>query len=88
MINRDGNAYTARTSLSTDKNFQVINLKDLTEGNLFLLPRPYPVFLPYWYTAKFKKPFSLSEIERIQLLVPVEGNEELQGFELTSITLK
>jgi hypothetical protein len=88
LINRDGNAYTAETSLSTDKDKQIINLQDLKEGNLFLLPRPYPVFLPYWYTTKFKKPFSLAEIERIQLLVPVEGNEELPAFELTSISLK
>jgi hypothetical protein len=88
LINKDGNAYTVKTSLSTDQVVQAINLKDLTEGRMFLLPRPYPGFLPFWYSAKSKKPFSLSEIERIQLLVPVEGNEELPGFELTSITLK
>jgi hypothetical protein len=88
LINKDGNGYTAKTSLSADQDVQIINLKDLTEGRMFLLPRPYPGFLPLWYSAKTKKPFSLSEIERIQLLVPVDGNEEMPGFELTSITLK
>lgn len=88
LINKDGNAYTVKTSLSADQDVQVINLKDLAEGRMFLLPRPYPGFLPFWYTAKNKKLFSLSEIERIQLLVPVEGNEESPKFELTSITLK
>lgn len=88
LINKDGNAYSAKASLSADQNFQAINLKDLTEGRMLLLPRPYPGFLPFWYTAKTTKPFSLSEIERIQFLVPVEGNEDVTGFELTSITLK
>jgi len=88
LINKDGNAYTVKTYLSADQDVQVINLKDLLEGRMFLLPRPCPGFLPFWYTAKNKKPFSLSEIERIQLLVPVEGNEESPKFELTSVTLK
>ncbi|MCX6237614.1 MAG: cellulase family glycosylhydrolase [Bacteroidia bacterium] len=88
MINKDGNAYSIKTSLFADQDVQTIKLKDLTEGKMFLLPRPYPGFLPFWYSAKTKKPFSISEIERIQLLVPVEGNEELPMFELTSITLK
>ena len=88
LISKDGNAYSGKTTLTLDKNIQVINLKDLTEGKMFLLPRPYPVFLPYWYSSVIKRPFSLSEIERIQLLVPVEGNEELPIFELASITLK
>ena len=88
LINKDGNAYTAKTTLSADQSSQIINLKDFTDGIMFLLPRPYPVFLPYWYTSKIKRPFSLSEIERIQILIPEEGNGELPGFELTSITLK
>ncbi len=88
LINRDGNAYTCKATLSADKKMQIINLKDFVEGNLFLLPRPYPVFLPYWYTSVIKRPFLLSEIERIQLLIPMDGNENMTGFELSSITLK
>jgi hypothetical protein len=88
LINMDGNSYTAKTLLTADKEVQTINLKDLSDGRMLLLPRSYPGFLPLWYTAKAKKPFSLSEIERIQLLVPVEDNMDLPGFELTSISLK
>lgn len=88
LINKDGNVYTLKTSLLADRNLQIVNLKDILEGRLFLLPRPYPVFLSYWYSSVIKRPFSLSEIERIQFLVSVEGNDELPGFELTSITLK
>jgi hypothetical protein len=88
LINRDGNAYTAKTSLTAEQSFQIINLKDLNDGRMLLLPRPYPGFLPFWYSAKTKRPFSVSELERIQFLIPAEGNEDLPGFELTSITLK
>lgn len=87
LINTDGNAYSAKAMLPKDQNYQVINLKDLTEGRMFLLPRPYPGFLPFWYTGKARKEFSLPEIERVQFRVPTEGNEEITGFEITSITL-
>ncbi|HZL09101.1 MAG TPA: hypothetical protein VFC65_03820 [Prolixibacteraceae bacterium] len=88
LINKDGNAFTGKIVLSADQDVQVVNLKGLTDGRMFLLPRPYPGFLPFWYAAKNKKPFSLSEIERIQVIVPKDGNTELPGFEISSITLK
>jgi len=88
LIDRDGNAYSAKSSLVSGKEVHAINLADLKEGRLFLLPRPYPGFLPFWYTAKNSRPFRLSEIERIQLAVPEEGNDELPTFELKAITLK
>jgi hypothetical protein len=88
LINKDGNTFTAKAVLSINQDVQSLNLKDLAEGKMALLPRPYPGFLPFWYSAKNEKPFSLSEIERIQLTVPIEGNVDLPGFELTSITLK
>lgn len=88
LVSKDGNAYRAAGIIPSEKSCVVINLKDLEDGSMFLLPRPYPVFLPYWYTSKFKKPLSLSDIERVQLMIPAEGNENAAGFELTSITLR
>jgi len=88
LIDKEGDAYSAKISFVADKDVQTVNLTDLKEGKMFLLPRPYPGFLPLWFTAKNPKPFRLSEIERIQLAVPEEGNEELPGFELKAITIK
>jgi Cellulase (glycosyl hydrolase family 5) len=88
LINKDGNAYTGRAILRNDQSSQSITFKDLTEGRMFLLPRPYPGFLPFWYTGNLKKSFNLTEIERIQMVVPVEGNEGITGLELTSVTVK
>jgi hypothetical protein len=88
LINKDGNTYTGRTLLRNDQSSQSITFNDLTEGRMFLLPRPYPGFLPFWYACNLKKSFNLTEIERIQMVVPVEGNEGITGFELTSVTVK
>jgi hypothetical protein len=88
LINKDGNAYTAKTTLVADKDVQIVDLASLKAGRLFLLPRSYPGFLPFWYTGKNIEPFSLSEVERIQLLVPNDGNEELPGFDLKAITIR
>lgn len=87
LINKDGNTYTAKLTLTNDENSRSINLKDLTDGRMLLLPRPYPGFLPFWYTNNTKRPFALQEIEKLQLRIPVEGNEEVPSFELTSVTL-
>lgn len=88
LISKDGNAYSAKTIFSADQSSKIIHLNDFAEGRMLLLPRPYPVFLPLWYTNKVKKTFSLSEMEKIQFVVPEEGNESLAAFELTSIALK
>lgn len=88
LVSKDGNVYRANGSIPSEENCVVIKLKDLEDGRMFLLPRPYPVFLPYWYTSKFKKPFSLPDIERVQFVIPAEGNDNSAGFEIKSITLR
>ncbi|HSL87364.1 MAG TPA: hypothetical protein VK861_10555, partial [Bacteroidales bacterium] len=87
LIDSEGNAFNAGAVLTADQEFQKINLSDLRKSPMLLIPRPYPGFLPLWYEGKDDS-FSLADIERLQLIVPAEGNEELEGFELTSITLE
>ena len=88
LINKDGNAYSAETTLTTLPDVQTINLEDLTNSKMFLLPLPYPVFQRYWYSNPFKKAFKLEDIERIQLDVPQAENDEHPVFEIRSIILK
>ena len=88
LINKNGNAYAAKTTLTADQTEQTIHLKDLSDSKMILLPRPYPGFLPLWYTSQTKEPFALNEIERIQFIVPQEENDEMPSFELKSIILK
>jgi hypothetical protein len=88
LIDKDGNAYTAKTTLMPGQKHQSIDLKNFSQDRMFLLPRPYPRFLPFWYTGKSKLPFVLTDIERIQFMVPEEGNTHLSGFELTAITVR
>lgn len=88
LIGKSGNAYTAQVKLTSTSDIYGVELKDLVKGKMVLLPRPYPGFLPFWYEHAVVKPFKLNEIERIQLVVPNEGNPEKPGFELSSVILK
>lgn len=88
LIGKSGNAYTAQVKLTSTSDKYVVDFKDLVKGKMVLLPRPYPGFLPFWYEHAVVKPFKLNEIERIQLVVPKEGNPEKPGFELSSVILK
>ena len=87
LVDNKGNAFGADALLTRGDDFQVIKLGSLKKCPMILLPRPYPGFLPLWYEGK-DSTFSLADVERLQLIVPVEGNEELEGFELSSITLE
>ncbi|MBW6501510.1 MAG: cellulase family glycosylhydrolase [Bacteroidales bacterium] len=87
LIDRNGNAFSTEALLTDEQESRKINLNDLKKSQMLLLPRPYPGFLPLWYQGKGSS-FSLADVERLQLIVPAEGNEGLEGFELRSITLE
>lgn len=88
LIDKNGDAFTSETSLVPGSNICEISLNEFLPGKMLLLPRPYPGFLPLWYSNKNKNAFSLSSIEKIQIIIPKEGNENLSGFELNSVILK
>ncbi len=87
LVDNKGNAFGADAILTQDKELQTVNLSNLKRCPMLLLPRPYPGFLPFWYEGKDDR-FSLADIERLQLIVPVGENREPEGFELSSITLE
>lgn len=54
----------------TNKNDQRIAMEQLRKIKLALLPRGYPVFIPYWYDSNInEKDFSLAELENLQLIL-------------------
>jgi hypothetical protein len=88
LISRQGGVYCAKTTLSSTQETQRIPLKDLKPGKMMLLPRPYPGFLPFWHTPSKQADFDLSQIERIQFIIPKEGNSESPALEIKSISLE
>jgi hypothetical protein len=55
---------------------------------MLLLPRPYPGFLPFWYTHAGSTSFDLSQTERIQLIVRQKGNVDTPEVEIKNIFLQ
>jgi hypothetical protein len=88
LISKQGSVHRAGVVLSGTQESQNILLKDLTPGKMMLLPRPYPGFLPFWYAPSRQADFDLSQIERIQFIIPKEGNNENPTLEIKSINLE
>jgi len=88
LISKSGGIYTGKTTLTSDKNLQTVSLNNLKPGEMMLLPRPFPGFLPFWYANPKQQSFKLSDIERIQLIIPTEGNIENPSIEIKSIYIE
>ncbi|MDR0750471.1 MAG: cellulase family glycosylhydrolase [Tannerellaceae bacterium] len=88
LISKDGSAYTAKTVLTNTEASQTLPLDAFKAGKMALLPRPFPGFLPFWYTHPKPATFDLRTIERIQLIIPGTEQGETPSFELKSILLK
>jgi len=88
LISKAGGIYTGRATLTSDKATQSIPLNSLAPGKMMLLPRPFPGFLPFWYANPKQQSFNLSEIERIQFVIPSEGNIENPSIEIKSIYIE
>jgi hypothetical protein len=88
LIDKDAGAFSAELILNKDKNHHVIKLKDLKRDNILMMPMRYPNFLPIWQAGNQRKKFELKDIERIQIILPRNGNTEEPVFEFRSIILK
>ncbi|MDR1223148.1 MAG: glycoside hydrolase family 5 protein [Tannerella sp.] len=88
LISKDGSAYTAKAVLTPTETSRTLPLDAFKAGKMALLPRPFPGFLPFWYTHPKPEKFDLQAIERIQLLIPRTEQSEGPSFELKSILLK
>lgn len=88
LISKSGGIYTGKATLTNDKAMQSIPLNSLAPGKMMLLPRPFPGFLPFWYVNPKQQSFNLCEIERVQLVIPSEGNIENPSIEIKSIYIE
>jgi hypothetical protein len=88
LISKSGGIYTGKTILTSDNAMQSIPLNSLAPGKMMLLPRPFPGFLPFWYVNPKQQSFNLCEIERIQLVIPSEGNIKNPSIEIKSINIE
>ncbi|MFI5187176.1 MAG: membrane or secreted protein [Chitinophagales bacterium] len=73
LTNKDAFSFSANITLTA--NFQNIEvpLNDFVPDSELLLPRPYPGFLPLWFTASGMSLFKLSDMEKIQVTIGTDA---------------
>ena len=82
MITRDAIPFTGIFDLQPEFRDVEIPIESLRQDSMLILPRPYPGFLPLWFSPSGQHGFSLADAERLQITVTSAG------FEVESIWLK
>jgi hypothetical protein len=92
LITKDATSFATYVQLSSEEQEIKIDLKQLKPEAMLLLPRPYPGFLPLFYTSGTNKTFNLKEVEKVEVTFGYDLPESLQGKEVTievsAITVK
>lgn len=66
LITKDAQAFTASVALPRSSGVIEIPLRSLAADSAFLLPRPYPGFLPLRFLSAATAPFSLRDVEQLE----------------------
>ena len=92
FVLKDGSAYGSTLQLNTDIQDHIIRLDDLKPVNTVTLPRPYPSFLPYYFSHDNTATFNIQDIESMQISIgPEEKQQTLNqsvSIAITSIWLE
>ena len=67
LVTKDGNSYGSIIEVDTILKEYALSLVDLNLVPTVTMPRPYPTFLPYFFTSKQEKAFEIEDIEGIQI---------------------
>ncbi|ANE52081.1 cellulase family glycosylhydrolase [Flavisolibacter tropicus] len=90
LINHRAQAFVTYVTLDQTLKEISIPVNSLKQDAMLLLPRPYPGFLPLWFTSKAEGALNLSELERIEICFGHENNEQggPSSIEVSSIWLQ
>lgn len=92
FVNKDASAFAAKVILTNQFQDIEISLSSLKSDASLLLPRPYPGFMPLWFTANSLESFKLSDAEKVEFTVgsTLQQKEFNQpySFQIESIILK
>jgi hypothetical protein len=92
LITKTGATYGGIVELGTAAGDYELKLSELTEVRMVTLPRPYPTFLPYYFTPGDKIPFNIEDAETIQVSVgpglSKPALQQKQEFQIESIRIE
>jgi len=75
---KDGSIFGKIIELNRSNETLTIDFQELNRVKQVLLPRPYPVFQPYWFESNDKGDFDPEEIEVIQISIGPDLTKEQQ----------
>jgi hypothetical protein len=67
LITADGAAFSRLITVNNAMQDIDIDLGTLQADSSLLLPRPYPGFLPLWFTSNSTEPFTIANAEKIEI---------------------
>ncbi|TDH19967.1 membrane or secreted protein [Segetibacter sp. 3557_3] len=69
LVSKDAVSFSATFTLPTTIQDITVPVSRLQADSMLLLPRPYPGFMPLWFSAASPKPFSLVDVEKLQVVL-------------------
>lgn len=92
LITKDAAAFGANFTLTSSFQDIEIPISSLQKDSMLLLPRPYPGFMPLWFTASGNQNFSITEAEKLQItlgnaVTPADYNKPY-NMEVEAVWLK
>jgi hypothetical protein len=79
LVDKQGKAFGKSIRLDGKTSNHSIDLADLDPVPTVIMPRPYPTFLPYYFSHRMDHPLKLSEIQRLQLSLHTDGDKNASG---------
>jgi hypothetical protein len=69
LITKDAIPFSATITLPSTLQDIAVPLSRLQQDSMLLLPRPYPGFMPLWFSPAGRHSFSLADVEKLQVVL-------------------
>lgn len=87
LITKLGITYRKRLKVYSTGTYR-IGLSDLTQDKTALIPAPYPVFLTRWFEADESIPFSINDIEQVEVSTTGNHANKKMSFDLVGLWIE
>ncbi len=88
LITTDAQAFAAGIKLEKEFREFEIPLSQLVKDSMLLLPRPYPGFLPLYFTSASTRAFDANEIEKLEIRFAASPFAKPVSVEIEAVWLK
>jgi len=85
LVDKQGNAISGTINIGKGGTEAAIAMQTMVPDQFMLLPRPYPGFQPLYFGGKGAQPFQLQDLEKIQVLLL--GDDQENEVRIERITL-